>query len=335
MTEPSHTITALIIHKLVKERHGPVGIELGAEPCALGDSAVRLVERLCLHYAERPGKGYGRFEDDDLDCPVPRLIREHVVEHAIDFTTLSQQMMQHLQTCAELEELATGGFVLIARTHDFGADCLWIALLTEAIGSTINERLEVVDSAHLDFARLRVAGRIDLTGWQQGAERYISFLKGRGEVASYFKQFVGCTDVVIALKETQKLVHTLGRFADAQKLAPTARDELMERAHVYLDDLGESLAPLNLERVAQQVWPSEPERLHDTLHEAATELSSGFVPDRRALRPLIRFRASAQQWKVEFDRSSLRTGAVHYDKATDTLVLSDIPDHLRQMLLEE
>jgi len=64
-------------------------------------------------------------------------------------------------------------------------------------------------------------------------------------------------------------------------------------------------------------------------------LSSGFVPDRRALRPLVRFRASAQQWKIEFDRSSLRTGAVHYDKASNTLVLSDIPEQLRRMLLDE
>ena len=219
--------------------------------------------------------------------------------------------------------------------NDFGADCLWVALLTEALGSTITDSLDIVDSPHLDLAGLRVAGRIDLTGWQQGAERYISFLKGRGDVADYFKRFIGCDDVVIALKETQKLVRTLGDFADAQKLEPARRDELMERAHLYLDELGETRAPLNLERVAREVWPSEPDRLNDTLHGTTQALTSGFVPDRRALRPLIRFKASAQQWKIEFDRSSLRTGAVHYDKASDTLVLSDIPDQLRQMLLEE
>jgi len=335
MTQPQHTITALVIHKLVKAEHGPAGIELHAATSPLTEPAVRLVERLCRHYVERPGKGYGRFEDDEDEFPMPRLIRQHVVEQRIDFATLSQQMMQHLQARAEHEELATGGFVLIARMRDFGADCLWVALLTEAVGTAITERLEIVDRAHLDFASLRVAGRIDLTAWQQGAERYISFLKGRGDLALYFKLFLGCNDVVIALKETQKLVHTLGHFAEAQKLEPAARDELMQRAHVYLDELGESGAPLSLEHVAREVWPSAPERLHDTLHDAARELASGFVPDRRALRPLVRFRASAQQWKLEFDRSSLRTGAVHYDKASDTLVLSDIPDQLRQLLREE
>jgi nucleoid-associated protein len=335
MTQPQHTITDLVIHKLLKAQHGPASIELHPGTTPLTDSAVRLVERLCRHYAERPGKGYGRFEDDEDDFPMPRLMRQHVLEQRIDFLTLSQQMMQHLQVRAEREELATGGFVLIARMNDFGADCLWVALLTETLGTAITGNLEIVDSPQLDFGNLRVAGRIDLSAWQQGAERYISFLKGRGDVALYFKLFLGCNDVVLALKETQKLVQTLGHFAEAQKLEASARDELMQRAHSYLDDLGESSAPLNLDRIAREVWPSAPERLDETLHDAALELASGFVPDRRALRPLVRFRASAQQWKVEFDRSSLRSGAVHYDRASDTLVLSDIPDHLRRMLLEE
>ena len=37
--------------------------------------------------------------------------------------------------------------------------------------------------------------------------------KGRGDVAGWFKRFLGCTDVVIALKETKKLVETIGHFA--------------------------------------------------------------------------------------------------------------------------
>jgi len=335
MTEQQHAITDFVIHKLIKDRHGAASVELQSDTRPLTDPAVRLVERLCRHYAERPGKGYGRFEEDEGDFPVPRLIRQHVVEHGMDFVTLSHHMMQHLQQCAESEELATGGFVLIARTQDFGADCLWVAILTEAIGTAITERLEIVDTAHLDFSGLRVAGRIDLTAWLQGAERYISFLKGRGDVARYFKLFVGCSDVVIALKETQKLVQTLGHFAEAQKLEPEVRDEMMQRAHSYLDELGETSAPLDLDRVAQAVWPSAPQRLDDTLHDVEAALSSGFVPDRRALRPLVRFRASAQQWKIEFDRSSLRSGAVHYDKTSNTLVLSDIPEQLRRMLLDE
>ena len=69
--------------------------------------------------------------------------------------------------------------------------------------------------------------------------------------------------------------------------------------------------------------------------DEALDLASGFVPDKRALKPLIRFRASAQDWKLEFERSGLRSGSVQYDKASNTLVLTNVPDALKQLLLEE
>ena len=42
----------------------------------------------------------------------------------------------------------------------------------------------------------------------------------------------------------------------------------------------------------------------------AVDLATGFVPDKRALRPLIRFKAAAQDWKLEFERAGLRSGTV-------------------------
>ena len=110
---------------------------------------------------------------------------------------------------------------------------------------------------------------------------------------------------------------------------------MLERAHGYLDGLGESGEALVLESVARQVWPEQPERLDAVLTAEEGHLASGFVPDRRAIRPLVRFRASGEQWKLEFERSGLRSGAIHYDRDSDTLVLSGLPDYLKKMLLEE
>ncbi|MCA0186016.1 MAG: hypothetical protein LCH90_08460, partial [Proteobacteria bacterium] len=40
-------------------------------------------------------------------------------------------------------------------------------------------------------------------------------------------------------------------------------------------------------------------------------------------------------WKLNFDRQALRCGDLRYDKKTDTIVLSSIPDELRKELLDE
>lgn len=335
MTEPLNTIRNLVVHHLHKDAHGPATVSLRAGELAVSASAQRLVDRLCKHYAERLGKGYGRFEDDEDNFPMPRFVRQHVQEGSIDFITLAQLMMQHLQTRAEQEQLASGGHVLIARVDNGSADFLLVAIITEAIGTTMTEDLDIIETVHLDLANLRVAGRIDLAAWQRGAERYISFLKGRGEVANYFKLFLGCNDVVVALRETQKLVQGLEQFAERQQLEPSQRDQLFERAHVFLDELGDEGLPLSLDQVASKAWPDAPQQLRHQLADQELALSSGFVPDRRAIKPLVRFKANAPQWKLEFDRSSLRSGAVIYDKHSDTLVLSNIPEHLKRELLAD
>lgn len=136
-------------------------------------------------------------------------------------------------------------------------------------------------------------------------------------------------------EETKKLVATLDRFVDTERLAPAARDAVLERAHDYLDTLGEAGAPVVFEELAREVFPEQPARLDALLRAEETKIAPGFVPNRRAIRPLVRFSASGENWKLEFERSGLHSGAMHYDRATDTLVLSGVPDYLKRMLDEE
>ncbi|ATE58651.1 nucleoid-associated protein [Thauera sinica] len=335
MSAVHHAVTHLVVHRLIKEANAPATVSLRPAPCPLDAAAVRLVERMCRQYAERSAKGFGRFEEDGEQFPLARWLREHVVEQSMDFIALSHRMAERLQAIADEEELDSGGFVVVARVREGEADCLWAALIGEAAGTGVSGALDVLDCAHLDFSALQAAGRVDLGGWQRGDERYLGFLRGRGRAGGWFKRFLGCSDVVVALQETKKLVMTLGRFVEEQHLEPAARDALLERAHGYLDALGESGEAVVFDELAREVFPEQPARLDAMLNAAEAKLADGFVPNRRAIRPLVRFSASGEQWKLEFDRSGLHSGAVHYDRATDTLVLSGVPEYLKRMLAEE
>jgi len=209
-----------------------------------------------------------------------------------------------------------------------------VALLGSSDGVAIGGDLAPLDCTHVDFSALHAAGRVDLAGWRRGDERYLGFLRGRGKGGAWFKRVLGCSDVMVALQETKKLVATLDRFVDTEQFAPATRDAVLERAHDYLDTLGEAGAPVVFEELAREVFPERPERLDALLRAAETKIAPGFVPNRRAIRPLVRFSASGENWKLEFERSGLHSGAVHYDSATDTLVLSGVPDYLKRMLDE-
>ncbi|MDR3426516.1 nucleoid-associated protein [Silvimonas sp.] len=333
MSTPPNTIRNLVVHKLVKDANGPASVALRQSEQAITPAAQRLVDHLCQQYVARLGKGFGKFEEDEVSFPVPRLVRQHVQEQAIDFITLTGQMMQHLQLRAEQEALATGGYVLFARAQGEENDFLLVALVTEVVGTAINDGMEILDSVHLDMTNLRVAGKVDLTAWQKGEDRYLSFLKGRGDVAAYFKLFLGCNDVVTALKETQKLVQGLENFVAKTQLGHEARDVLFERAHGYLDELGDDSRPVSLDEVAARVWPDAPAQMREALADESLDLNGGFVPDRRAIKPLMRFKTTAPGWKLEFDRGAIRTGDVIYNKSNDTIVLYNVPEQLRRDLL--
>lgn len=330
-----NNIVNLVVHKLIKDPHGAATIELADAPINATPSAQRLIDHLHKLYAERPGKGYGKFEEDENNFPMRRFIREHFVDHVTDYYALSQVMMQHLQFRAGQEQLATGGYVLISHVNNGVTDFLLVAIVTEVVGTAITEGLEIVDSVHLDMSNLRVAGRVDLTAWQGGAERYVSFLKGRGEVANYFKQFLGCNDVLVALQETQKLVRGLESFATEQHLEQAVRDQLFEQAYTYLEELGRNSNPVSLDAFANRLWPDSPDDLRAALAIEELQLSDGFVPDRRAIKGLVKFKGASTHWKLEFDRRGLRNGDIRYDQANNKLVLSNIPDALRSELLEE
>ncbi|MEN9456019.1 MAG: hypothetical protein RL210_1538 [Pseudomonadota bacterium] len=334
MSNLPNTIQNLIIHRLHKEPNGPARVALNEREVPVNAAAQRLIDQLCQLYSQRIGKGFGKFEDDEAAYPLPALLRQHVAG-SLDFVAMSQQMMAQLQQRVEQEPLAAGGHVLIARVSNASMDFLFAAVVSEVIGTGVNEAMQVEDCIHLEMNALRVAGRIDLGAWQTGGERYISFLRGRGDVAQYFKLFLGCNDVVTPLKETQKLVQGLEQFAQSQHMEPEARDQLFERAHSYLDALGDDASPVDLATVAEQVWPDAPQNLQQVLQDENLALSGGFVPDRRAIKPLMRFKASSPEWKLEFDRASLRSGAVIYNKQNDTLVLFNIPEQLRKELLAE
>ncbi|XZG69031.1 nucleoid-associated protein [Chitinibacteraceae bacterium HSL-7] len=326
------TVRHLVVHRLIKDPHGPATTLMRPHELAVTPAAERLLSAIGQRYSGRFGKGYGRFEEDEDNFPMPRFVRQYAIENDIDFMAFSRLAMQHLEARAADEPLSSGGYVLIARVTDHDHDCIIFALVTEVIGMAITGDFELVDSPQLDLDNLRVAGRIDLTALADGTERYISFLKGRGDVASYFKLFLGCNDVRLALKETQKLVQGLAQFAETEAIHGNERDALFERAHQYLDERGDEHEPLALDELVRRAYPDAPERLGHALADETLELSDGFVPDRRAIKPLRRFAASGESWKVEFDRASLRSGAIIYDRDREMLILTELPDELKAAL---
>lgn len=188
-------IKHVIVHISNKEQGEPTSVDPSPAEGQVTEASQRLIDDICERYAGRAGKGYGHFEDDHDSYPMSTIISDYIIHNTDDFYACSCRMVNHLSVRSSDQHMATGGYVLFAHIEVDQHEHMLVAVVTATIGSVV-EGFDIRDSTYLDIAKLRVAGRIDLTAWQNGTERYISFLKGQDSVSSYFKKFLGCNDVI-------------------------------------------------------------------------------------------------------------------------------------------
>lgn len=332
-------VTAAIIHKLIKEPHGPTTVQTRDEVLQLTEPVINLVDAISKFYGSKASKGYGRFEEDVLTYPTSTVLRQIFETDDLTFVEGSKLLLNVLAGKAQQAPLSKGGYVLMAHgVGDSGDHWFLVAIINNVASNAVNEEtLEIEESVHIDVDNLRVAGRVNLTAWMQGndQDRYLGFLKHRGEIADYFKYFLGCNVVVRNSEDTKHLVDGLRAFARAENLDQAAEDDFLRRAHAFCAEKSKNREGLNLEELTNAAWPQAPERLQQALADGPIEISDGFVPDARSLKSLIKFHGKAQFWTVDLDRRALRQGDAQYLPERGELILRNLPNALKVALDDE
>ncbi len=336
---PLNEVKEVVIHKLIKERQGSATFVTRPTLLPLSEPVSKLVHDIHALYAEKPGKGYGRFEPDETNYPASRILRSTFKDSAKSFLETSKDLMSVLSTKANQAALATGGYVLMAHvTNAAMHNWFIVAIITHVRGSAINdESLEVVDTVHVDLQNLRVAGRVNITEWLAGAAdaRYIGFLKQRGEVSDYFKLFLGCNELIASTEETKKLVSILKSVSKELALDAAAQEQFLRRAYDHCEERRKNDEPLSLDVLANAVWPQDPKTIQTALATSNVQITDGFVPDGRILKAFVKIRAKTSFWSIDFERAALVNGQIKYDPDKRTLTLRDLPADLEAELKNE
>lgn len=329
MSEIKH----IIYHVLEKEQGSESIIRLNPNEQPINDTTGILLNQITERYRGRAGKGYGSFKDEPDVYTMPSILSDYFVTGEENFYQTTTRMMKVLKSWADKEQFATGGNVVISHYTNENIDYLLVAIINEKIGLKVSE-WNVEQDDFLDIDNLKFAGRINLTAWINKEERYISFLKGQGNVANYFKHFLGCDDILLAQKETAKLILLLEEFAGEQDLSPEERTNFLQDTYNYLLDLNKQQEHFELEPFANRVWPINPQALKDKLSDDEEKgVSDGFTPDARSLRPLIKFSAKTKNWSISFNREALSSNQVCYDNGV--IVIYDLPQDLINKLEKE
>lgn len=328
-----------IIHKLIKEQHGSASVSERDDELPLTGPVNKLVTDINGLYGGRTGKGYGRFEEDNINYPTPSLLKSFFEDEEISFTEMSKKLLSVLASKASPVGFATGGFVLMAHiSNDAGEKWFIVAIIKNVEGTAIDETTyEVNEAIHVDLEDLRVAGRVCLTDWLDDEKdvRYIGFLKQREKVSDYFKEFLGCSELIVNTEETKKLVSTLKIFAKNKGMGQKEEDEFLQKAYDYCQDKHDKDEPLSLDGLANAVWPDFPQDLKNSFVESDVQISDGFVPDKRSLNSLVKMKYKTKYWSLNLDRHALSEGHAQYDQQKGELILKNLPDEFKTELDRE
>jgi nucleoid-associated protein len=327
-------IFKVAIHHLERNPENIYEVHQGNGQLAVSATAKRLIDELHKLYARRPSKAYGKFSENTVDYPTSVRLTEYLTK-AMSFEDTTIALMNTLAKEAQARAASEGGHVFFAHFERDNRQYILVAIVNDKISAALTDQADLQDVKHLDVDGYRFAGRVSLEGWANSEERYVSFLKGKGNVSEYFMAFLGCDTVAASRVDTSNMVRAIKHFADSRPFEPAERAEFMARANDICARDSKADKPVNFAALANELYPDDPEALIEILADPDRGLIDGFVADRRALRGLVSFKRKTSNWSVEFEREALNSYKVQYDPEANSIILFDVPDDLRNELLAE
>lgn len=326
-------IMALAIHDLNRV-DATYSVTLSDQLLPVSDTTERVIATLYDLYNRRTSKSHGRFTKAE-GYPTEGQVNDYVKAEKKDFLGLTARMMANLACEAGKKAASDGGHVFFAHFRREGSDYLLVTIITDKLSAALTKNLGMTDVEHLDLDGFRFAGRINLTGWAKGEDRYLSFLKGKGAVSDYFRDFLGCDSAVLERKDTQNLVGALKDFVVAEKMEETEATAFLKRAMDILSLANKAKEPVEFETLANELTPKEPAKLAAYLAHTDRKLNEGFVPNASALKALVRLTGKTKMWLVEFDREAIDKNIVRFNKENNSLTLFDVPPQLVEQMRAE
>lgn len=316
-------ITRVILHELIKEQHEDGDLHCRDEELNLinpnAPDAIspveNLVEQILNLYTKKMGKGLGSFEENTVNYPFSKLLKEFLEFEAdendekeisaqfVEFTTIA---MNNLLAKINDEEFATGGYILFTLYLDESdSQKLCVAMLRNKQGSAIDHDLNVKETIHLDLDKLHICCQVDIGGWQDVDDetKYMSFIKGRASSTTpkYFLKFVGCAEFSDSKSETETLTQIIKDYCRDQQYTSDQSITFRRRVYEYCKDKSDNHEPVYVTDLSHFLNENDPDNFLEFINSRNYEVGNGFEIHPNSLKKLQRVTGGNKQIRLSFD----------------------------------
>ncbi|WP_267891898.1 nucleoid-associated protein [Helicobacter cetorum] len=294
------------------------------------------LRKLIDGYKKSNRRNFSEFREKQEKPVAPSFLKEFL-DKKTNFDNLSQKLMNLLKEKACKERLSNGGKVVFVNYDEIEEEkkqeCFLIAILSEQ-ASFLAQDGDIDEKQTLDLRHLKFAGRINLSMWEQEQERYISFIKGNGDIAHYFQKFLHCKDVIDFKKETARLLKIAENFANNFYQDIDKKINFLSKTHSYLHNLATQESSFEVKTYIEFINQDQDIQMTDdlimelenTLSDLDNGVSDGFIPNKDKLNSLTIFKASVDSLKISFGYDAIKKGYLIKDRSD--IIIKNAPKEL-------
>ena len=327
------TIKQIIVHKLDRAPEAENLQTISADHSLETTPSLELVlDDLLQTYNKKQDKCYAQFSDLSEDS-FPGQLSQYLDEQT-DFTNLTRNTLERIASQLDEAGALGAGYVLFADYQQGLTRYILLCMLTSQNSITVTDNLDIQETSYLDTSRMSLACRLNITEWQNNpqAGRYLSFLRPRGgkRLSNVFQEAIGCSETSSSKDEANTLVKAVNDYC---KEEPSSENRTIVKRQVYdycqnkLED-GDSLSMEELTGYLSEAGPDEFAKFVNTRDY---DMSTPMSPEKRALTKLVRYTGRSKGLSLSFD-AELLGGQIRYDEVSDQLIITGVPDKLKEQL---
>lgn len=320
-----------VIHKIEKDagQHNIV-VTNANQLLAIDETVTRVTTELRDLY--RHSNVYGVFQENPDEYRFQVILdncEQGDYNQFLDFTVNAIEILQHRMA---LSAPSAGGYVFFAHYEESEEHFLFIVMLRDTVGAHVTSNLTLEDSLHLDLTDLFVAGRINITRWREVLDddldtqhKYVSFIRRKRELANYFIDFIGCTEIVRPKEATTKLIEVLDDYMQQNEFPAEKKESFRSRTREYLTSCVEHQNEASVEYLSRILDEDNPDSFNDHASQEQYNLSSLFRVDPGPLVRLLGVTFSSAELKLKMTTRFVRD---HVSTDNRSVVITDAPKEL-------
>ncbi len=219
---------------------------------------VDFIESLVKSFG-RKGPTYGRFEDDEVNYPFQKHVKEYRKNH--EFLNFSVNAMKIIKAKIQVPK-ATGGYVIFAHYIEKQIDFMVTAMLNKSAQFAVDdESLDINKLETLAIDKLARANRLNISKWEQNTdETYLAFIKGTREVSDYFQRFIGNTDLTSSKVNSSNLNTAMNRFMRQENYTEEEKANKRQKIFNYIEDRRKKNEDVHVNTVSALLCAEQPDK---------------------------------------------------------------------------